>query len=215
MEQILWLYALAYDPDYPVICLDERPCFLIGERVDPIPMAEGTVRKEHYAYEKNGACTLFAALEPLTGQRLGQVHRQRTRKEFTLFCQALAACYPNARKLRLVLDNLNTHTVGAFYAHLPADEAWALSQRFEFWYTPKSASWLNMIEIEFSALARLCLHRRIPTIEQLEAEVLTLLAERHEKRIQINWQFSIDACREKLHARYSVVNDANSKFKKV
>ena len=215
MEQILWLYALAYDPDYPVICLDERPCFLIGERVDPIPMAEGTVRKEHYAYEKNGACTLFAALEPLTGQRLGQVHRQRTRKEFTLFCQALAACYPNARKLRLVLDNLNTHTVGAFYAHLPADEAWALSQRFEFWYTPKSASWLNMISIEFSALARLCLHRRIPTIEQLEAEVLTLLAERHEKRIQINWQFSIDACREKLHARYSVVNDANSKFKKV
>jgi hypothetical protein len=167
MEQILWLYALAYDPDYPVVCFDERPCFLIGDRVEPIAMAEGTVRKEHYAYIKNGACALLAAIEPLTGNRLGQVHRYRTRREFTLFCQALAALYPDAIKIRLVLDNLNTHTFGAFYACLPADEAFALAQRFEFWYTPKSASWLNMIEIEFSALARLCLNRRIPTIEKL------------------------------------------------
>jgi hypothetical protein len=167
MEQILWLYALAYDPDYPVVCFDERPCFLIGDRVEPIAMAEGTVRKEHYAYVKNGACALLAAIEPLTGRRLGQVHRFRTRREFTLFRQALAALYPDAIKIRLVLDNLNTHTFGAFYACLPADEALALAQRFEFWYTPKSASWLNMIEIEFSALARLCLNRRIPTIEKL------------------------------------------------
>lgn len=215
MEQILWLYALAYDPDYPVVCFDERPCFLIDDRVEPIAMAEGTVRKEHYAYVKKGACALLAAIEPLTGNRLAQVHRFRTRREFTLFCQALAALYPDAIKIRLVLDNLNTHNPGAFYACLPADEALALAQRFEFWYTPKSASWLNMIEIEFSALARLCLNRRIPTIEKLESEVLALIAERHEKRIKINWQFSVEACREKLNARYSVVNEANSKFKKV
>jgi len=215
MERILWLYALAYDPDYPVVCFDERPCFLIGDKVDPIAMQEGKVRKEHYAYEKNGSCTLFAAIEPLTGNRLGQVHRYRTRKEFTLFCQTLSAIYPDAKKIRLVLDNLNTHNSGAFYANLPADEAFALAQRFDFWFTPKSASWLNMIEIEFSALARLCLHRRIPTMEKLESEVLTLIADRRQKQIKINWQFSIETCREKLNARYSVVNDANSKFKEV
>jgi hypothetical protein len=215
MERILWLYALAYDPAYPVVCFDERPCFLIGDKVDPIAMQEGKVRKEHYAYEKNGSCTLFTAIEPLTGNRLGQVHRFRTRKEFTLFCQALAAIYPDAKKIRLVLDNLNTHNSGAFYAHLPADEAFALAQRFEFWFTPKSASWLNMIEIEFSALARLCLHRRIPTMEKLESEVLALIADRRQKQIKINWQFSIETCREKLNARYSIVNDANSKFKEV
>lgn len=214
MEQILWLYMLAYDPDYPVVCFDERPCFLIGDKIDPIAMQQGKVRKEHYAYEKNGSCALLAAIEPLTGNRLGIIYKQRTRKEFTLFCQALAALYPNAKKIRLVLDNLNTHNLGAFYFHLPADEAFALAQRFEFYYTPNAASWLNMIEIEFSALARLCLNRRIPTIEKLESEVLALITERHEKQIKINWQFSIDVCREKLHARYSVVNDANSKFKK-
>ena len=215
MERILWLYALAYDPDYPVVCFDERPCFLIGDKVDPIAMQSGEVRKEHYAYEKNGSCTLFAAIEPLTGNRRGQVHRYRTRKEFTLFCQALAATYPDAKKIRLVLDNLNTHNSGAYYANLPADEAFALAQRFEFHYTPKSASWLNMIEIEFSALARLCLNRRIPTMEKLESEVLTLIADRRQKQIKINWQFSIKSCREKLNARYSVVNDANSKFKNI
>ena len=214
MEQILWLYMLAYDPDYPVICFDERPCFLIGDKIDPIAMQQGKVRKEHYAYEKNGSCALLAAIEPLTGNRLGQVYQRRTRKEFTLFCQSLAALYPDAKKIRLVLDNLNTHNLGAFYFHLPANEAFALAQRFEFFYTPKGASWLNMIEIEFSALARLCLNRRIPTLDKLESEVLALIAERREKRIKINWQFSIEVCRQKLHARYSVVNDANSKFKK-
>ena len=215
MERILWLYALAYNPDYPVVCLDERPCFLIGDRVEPLAMQTGQVRKEHYAYEKNGSCTLFAAIEPLTGYRLGQVHRHRTRKEFTLFCQALAAAYPQAKKIRMVLDNLNTHNSGAFYAHLPADEAFALAQRFEFWYTPKAASWLNMIEIEFSALTRQCLQRRLPTLEKLETEVLALIAKRRDKHLKINWQFSIDVCREKLNKRYSVVNDANQKFAKL
>ena len=213
MEQILWLYALPYDPFYPVMCFDERPCFLIGDTVEPLAMQSGQVRKEHYAYSKLGSCALFAAIEPLTGNRLAQVHGRRTKKEFTLFCLALAAAYPQAKKIRLVLDNLNTHDTSAFYEHLPADEAFALAQRFELFFTPKSASWLNMIEIEFSALARLCLNRRIPTIEKLESEVMAIIAERQQKQIKINWQFSIESCRDKLNARYSVVNVANSKFK--
>lgn len=215
MERILWLYALPYDPLYPVICFDERPCFLIGDVVEPLAMQCGQVRKEHYAYEKHGSCALLASIEPLTGQRLAQVHAQRTKKEFTLFCQALAATYPQAVKIRLVLDNLNTHDRSAFYENLPADEALALAHRFDFFFTPESASWLNMIEIEFSALARLCLHRRIPTRQMLESELMALIAERTQKRIQIHWQFSVESCREKLNARYSVVNEANSKFRNV
>jgi transposase len=215
MEQILWLYALPYDPLHPVICFDERPCFLIGDAVEPLSMQSGQIRKEHYAYEKNGSCALLAAIEPLTGNRLAQVRPRRTKKEFTEFCQSLAAAYPEAVKIHLVLDNLNTHDTSAFYENMPADEAFALAQRFEFHFTPKSASWLNMIEIEFSALARLCLNRRIPTIEKLESEVMAIIAERTEKRIKINWQFSIEDCREKFSARYSVVNDANAKLKKV
>ncbi|NEP84223.1 MAG: hypothetical protein F6K39_42585 [Okeania sp. SIO3B3] len=132
-----------------------------------------------------------------------------------MFCQALAAAYPEARQIRLVLDNLNTHDVSAFYENLPADEAFALAQRFEFCFTPKSASWLNMIEIEFSVLTRLCLNQRLPTFEKLEAEVLTLIAERDRKRITINWQFSIEVCRDKFNRHYSAVNAANSKFKKL
>jgi hypothetical protein len=215
MEQILWLYSLPYDPLYPVLCFDERPCFLIDDVMQPMAMQPGQVRKEHYAYEKHGSCALLAAIEPLTAQRLAQVHARRTKKEFTAFCQALAAAYPQAVKVRLVLDNLNTHDFSAFYENLPADEALALAQRFEFFFTPESASWLNMIEIEFSALARLCLHRRIPTREKLESELMAIVADRMQKGIKIHWQFSIKTCREKLNARYSVVNDANSKFKKV
>lgn len=214
MERILWLYAQPYDPKRPVVCFDERPCFLIGDEIEPIAMQTGQVRKEHYAYQKNGSCALLAAIEPLTANRVAQVYGQRTAKEFTHFCQCLAEAYPEADKICLVLDNLNTHTIASFYKHLPADEAFALGQRFEFWFTPKSASWLNMIEIEFSALARLCLNRRIPTIEELSTEVLALIDERMHKGIKINWQFSIDVCRQKLNSRYTVVNDANSKFDK-
>ncbi len=189
MERILWLYAQPHDPKRPVVCFDERPCFLIGDVVEPIAMQSGQVRKEHYAYEKNGSCALLAAIEPLTGKRVAEVYERRTAKEFTLFCQRLAAAYLEVDKICLVLDNLNTHTTASFYKYLPADEAFALAQRFEFWHTPKSASWLNMIEIEFSALARLCLNRRIPTLEKLAAEVLTLIEARMRKGIQINWQF--------------------------
>jgi hypothetical protein len=213
MEQLLALYALPYDPKYPVICFDERPCFLIGDRLMPVPMQSGKVRKQHYSYEKLGSCALLAAIEPLTGQRFAQVHPRRTKLEYTLFCQALAAQYPEAVKLRLVQDNLNTHNASAFYEHLPAEEAFALAQRFEFIYTPKSASWLNMIECEFSVVARLCLRRRIPTIELLSSEVLALLEERSRKQIKIKWQFSVQAARTKLNTHYTRVHPHNDKYK--
>ncbi len=213
MEHLLTIYALPYDPAYPVVCYDERPCFLIGDVLLPIPMQPGSTEKQHYAYEKFGAGSLLAAIEPLTGRRLGQVHRQCTRAEYTQFCQALAAEYPEATKIRLVQDNLNTHTTGAFYAHLPAAEAWALAQRFEFIYTPKSASWLNMIECEFSVVSRQCLNRRIATIETLRHEVLTLLAERQAKAVKINWQFSVQAARTTLNTHYQRVHPANAKYK--
>ena len=136
-----------------------------------------------------------AAIEPLTDNRVAQVHEHRPKKEYTLFCQALAAEFPQATKIRLVQDNLNTHDTSAFYENLPADVAQALAERFEFFFTPKAASWLNMIEIEFSALTRLCLDRRIPTQELLKREILSLVAQRKEKKVKISWQFSVQSAR--------------------
>ena len=213
MEELLALYAEPHDREMPVICFDERPCFLIGETVAPLPMTTGKMAKEHYAYEKNGSCTLLAAIEPLTGERLALVRTQRTKKEYAEFCQALVAAWPEAKKIRLVQDNLNTHNASSFYENLPAEEAFALAQKIEFHYTPKSASWLNMIEIEFSALARECLHRRIPSQEMLAREVLALVKERAEKQLKINWQFSLKTAREKLNTHYSRVNAENIKHK--
>lgn len=203
MERVLYLYSLPYDPAYPVVCFDERPCMLLGEVIAPLPIKEGKVRKEHCTYERYGSCALLAAIEPLTGNRLGQVHARRTKKEYTLFCQALAAKYPEAKKIRVVQDNLNTHDIRSFYEHLDVKEAFALAQRFEFYYTPKSASWLNMIEIEFSALARQCLKRRIPTISILKSQILAALKKRELKKIKINWQFSIPSARNKMKHSYS------------
>ena len=213
LEQILALYALPYDPAYPVICFDERPCFLIGDTLLPRPMRKGEIEKQHYEYEKLGSCALLAAIEPLTGRRLGQVHQRRTKREFTEFCQALSASYPDAKGLRLVVDNLNTHNASSFYEHLSAEEAHTLAERIEFIYTPKSASWLNMIECEFSVIARQCLDRRIATLEQLSREVLALMEERSRKAIKIHWQFSIPAARAKLNAHYTRVNPLNEQYR--
>lgn len=213
MEQLLELYAQPCDPKHPVICFDERPCFLIGEVLDPLPLIHGRPVKEHYAYIKNGSCALLAAIEPQTGRRLAQVYAQRTRLEYTQFCQALLAHWPEVETIRLVQDNLNTHTPGAFYAHLPAAEARALAQRFTFVYTPKGASWLNMIEIEFSTLARQCLNRRIPTIEHLEREILALVREREAQGIKIDWQFSIADARSTMNRHYAKILPDNQKYK--
>ena len=209
----MWLYAQPYDPLYPLVCFDERPCFLIGDLVAPLPLQSGQVRKEHYADEKHGSCALLAALEPLTGQRLAQVHPQRTKKEYALFLKELARLYPEAFKIRVIQDHLKTHTLSALYENFPAEEAFALAQRFEFHYTPKSASWLNMIECEFSAISRQCLDRRIPTQEQLEREVLALIQERAQQKIKINWQFSIKTARTKLNSHYERVFAGNVAYK--
>lgn len=215
MENLLYLYGLPYDPDYPLVCFDERPCYLIGDILEELLMKPGKVSKQHYAYQKNGSCCLLAAIEPLSGKRLAEIHDHRTKKEYTLFMQELARQYPEAKKIRVVQDNLNTHNASSFYQHLPADEAFALAQKFEFHYTPKSGSWLNMIEIEFSALSRQCLDRRIPTKEKLETEIMAIIKERNNKQIKIHWQFTIEAARTKLSRHYQNVNEGNNNLNKL
>lgn len=214
MERLLWLYALPLDARFPVVCFDERPCFLIGERVAALEMKAGVVRREHYEYAKHGSCVLLAAIEPLTGRRLAQVFDRRCKREYALFLKELAAQYPTAEKIRLVQDNLNTHDTSSFYETFSADEAFVLSQRFEFYQTPKKGSWLNMIEIEFSALARQCLSRRIATQAELEREVLALVKEREAKAIKIEWQFSVASARTKLNRHYEAVRAENVQYKR-
>lgn len=214
METLLQLYALPYDVRYPVVCFDERPCFLIGDVVEGLTAKSGQIAKQHYSYSKHGSCVVLGAVEPLVGQRLLTVFSQRTKKEYTAFMQRLATSYPNALKIRLVQDNLNTHSPNSFYEHLPADEACALAARFEFYYTPKCGSWLNMIELEFSALSRQCLNRRIPVQDALESEVLAWSNERNEKSIKITWQFTVSQARETLNRQYCKVNPINEKYKK-
>jgi hypothetical protein len=205
LEQLLYLYALPYDERFPVVCFDERPCFLIGERVEGLAMKAGQAAREHYSYTKNGSCALLMAIEPKTGQRLARVYGRRTKQEYAQFLKELAAVYPNAEKIRLVQDNLNTHNLSSLYETFPAAEAFALSQRFEFYLTPKSGSWLNMIEIELSALARQCLNRRLPTQEKLNTEIQALVTERQQKGIQIDWQFSLESARNKFSRHYQKV----------
>lgn len=214
MEQILHLYSLPYDALYPLICFDERPCFLIGEAVSGLEMKAGKVARQHYAYEKNGSCVLLMAIEPHSAKRLAQVHGQRTKREYAIFMKELASRYPLARKIRVIQDNLNTHNSSSFYETFSAEEAFALSQRFEFYYTPKSASWLNLIEIEFSALSKQCLNRRIATREKLTEEILAIVKEREEKGIKIDWQFSIESARNKLNRHYQQVNAENAQYKR-
>ena len=214
MEKILWLYRLPYNRLRPVLCYDERPCFLIGDLVEGKPMEEGKIAKQHYSYEKLGSCSLLATIEPLTGKRLADVYDQRRKIEFAGHFRKIAEMYPEAEKIIVILDNLNTHNESSFYEVFEAEEAFRLSQRFEFIHTPKSASWLNMIEIEFSAISRLCLDRRIPSKEKLEKEVLKIIKERSEKEIKINWQFSIETAREKLNRHYQKVNEKNAKYQK-
>ena len=174
-------------------------------------MQSGKVRREHYAFEKLGSCALLAALEPLTGKRLAKLFDQRRKREYALFLREVAAAFPEAEKIRLVQDNLNTHSASAFYATFPADEAFALAQKFDFYYTPKSASWLNMIEIEFSAIVKQCLNRRIASRAELEREVLAIIKEREEKALKIDWQFSIESARTKLNKHYEQVLAENLK----
>lgn len=214
MEKILGVYRLPYNRLRPVLCYDERPCFLIGDVVEGKPIKEGEIAKQHYAYEKLGSCSLLATIEPLTGRRIADIFDQRRKIEFARHFKRVAQIYSEAEKIIVILDNLNTHNESAFYEVFEAEEAYRLSRKFEFVYTPKSASWLNMIEIEFSAISRLCLDRRIASKETLTKEVLAIVKEREEKQIEINWQFSIETAREKLNRHYQKVNEKNAKYQK-
>jgi len=213
MEVILRLYLLPYNPLKPIVCYDERPCFLIGDTIAGLEMKPGQVAKENYAYTKHGSCSVLAMIEPLTGKRYVHIRRRRRKKEFAKYMQNLATLYPDAETIIVVLDNLNTHNISSFYETFDAEEAARLTDRFDFVYTPKSASWLNMIEIEFSALARQCLNRRISSIGELSNEVIAYFKERSENGVKIVWEFSRETARQKLNRRYSKVNSENIKFK--
>ena len=215
MENILRLYRLAYDERFPLVCFDERPCFLIGDVVKGLELSADQVRKQHYEYEKNGSCCLLLAIEPLRGKRIALVYDQRRKIEYAQFMQIVAAHFPKAEKIRLIQDNLNTHYKSSFYQYFDAQTAFELAQKFEFHYTPKKASWLNAAEIEFSAIARTCLKKRIPTKTELEAEVLQCVKERENNQIKINWKFDISVARKKMNRHYKKVNPENQKYKEI
>ena len=203
MEDVLHQHELPYDPRRPRINLDERPCQLIGDVVQPIAMEPGQVRREDYEYERNGVCNLFIALEPLAGNRVCTVFQYRTGKEYAMFMKMLAELhYPDAEKIVIIQDNLNTHNPGSFYKVFSPEEAFKLASRFEFHYTPKKASWLNMAEIELSVISKQCLDRRIATQEQLKKEVYALVEERNRTKATVKWIFTKTKARQKLQRHY-------------
>jgi hypothetical protein len=209
MEDILHLYGLAYDEQRPVVCFDELPAQLLGDVVAPLEMKQGRPRREDYEYERGGVAVLLVAFEPLTGRRLVETSRRRTKADYCRFMRRVAEMFPRAEKVVLVQDNLNTHNASSFYENLPPAEAFSLAQRFEMHYTPKKGSWLNMAELELSALSRICLSRRIATIEGLDREVQAIVKERNELKVKVEWQFSIVQAREKLSRHYENVQSKN------
>lgn len=203
MEDVLYQYQLPYDPVCPLICFDERPCFLIGDVGSILPMSPGKVKRYHYEYEKNGSCCVLLAFEPHTGFRYVEVRARRTAVDYAEFMQnLLTKHYAQVNTIRLVQDNLNTHTPGSFYQILPPKAAFDLSQRFELHYTPPKASWLNMAEIEFAALTKQCLDRRIPDSSTLQREVLAWADQRNLDCKTVNWTFSQSDARNKLQRHY-------------
>jgi hypothetical protein len=203
MEEVLHQYELPYDPRFPRVCIDERPCQLIGDVVQPIPMEPGKVKREDYEYERNGVCNLFVALEPLAGKRVCAVFQHRTGREYAMFMKMLADLhYPDAEKIVVIQDNLSTHNPGSFYKILGPDQAYELSCRFEFHHTPKKASWLNMAEVELSVISKQCLDRRIATVKQLRKEVYALVDERNQKQSTVKWSFTKNNARQKLERHY-------------
>lgn len=209
MEDILYLYSLPYDAKRPVVCFDELPVQLLGEVCEPLPMKAGCPTRYDYEYERGGTASLLVAFEPLTGWRVVETSKQRTKADYCRFQQRVAAFFPQAEKIMLVQDNLNTHNASSFYEHLPADEAFALAQKFEIHYTPKKGSWLNIAELELSALSRLCLARRIGSLENLDHEIQALVKERNQLTSKVDWQFSISQARKKLCRHYEKVKSTN------
>ena len=197
MEDVLDLYAEPYNPERPVVCFDETSTQKLADARPP--------RREDYEYRREGTRNLFLACEPLAGWRHVEVTERRTKEDFAHQMRWLVdEAYPEVAVVRVVLDNLNTHRKASLYEAFPADEARRIAKRLEFHHTPKHGSWLNMAEIEFSIFSRSCLRQRLPDEESLCREVRALEIERNEAQARINWRFSIQDARTKLHRLYPI-----------
>lgn len=202
MEDVLEVYCRPYDAKYPVICLDEQPRQLVKETRVPIPAAKGRAERVDYEYERNGTANIFLAVEPLQGKRMAEVTERRTRQDFARFVKSVIQRHAKAERVIFVCDQLNTHTVGSLYETFPPEEARGLAERMEIHYTPKHGSWLNMAEIEFSALSRQCLDRRLGDRSELAHQVAAWQQARNTAKVVIDWQFKTEDARIKLRRLY-------------
>ncbi len=203
MEDVLDLYAQPYDSRFPVVCFDESPYQLVGERRQPQAARPGTPQRYDYQYQRHGSCNLFMFFEPRTGWRHVEVTARRTKHDFAQCMQQLVdGYYPEAEVIRVVVDNLNTHTPAALYETFPPREAHRLWQRLEFHYTPKHGSWLNMMEIELSVLADQCLKRRLPDQTMVQQEIIAWERQRNDAKATVQWRFTTEKARTKLQRLY-------------
>lgn len=206
MEDVLRVYALSTQPGVARISFDERPCQLLKNMVVPLPMKPGKSKCIDNEYKREGVCTVFLAYDIDTGQRYAEVRKRRTKQDYAHFMNTvIEQHYSDTRKIIVVQDNLNTHSKGSFYEHLPVERAGELSELLEFHYTPKHGSWLNMAEIEFSALTRQCLDRRIASTEELDKELQAWVEQRNKEKTTIHWSFTVKDAREKMHTHYQKV----------
>lgn len=207
MELVLDVYKRPYNKAKPVVCMDESPKQLISETRAPIPMTPGYDKKYDYEYARCGTCNVFMVNEPLTGKRHVKITDRKTKNDWaTLVREISDELYPEAEKITLVMDNLNTHTAAALYETFEPAEAKRIWDRFEFIYTPKHGSWLNMAEIELNVLTRQCLNRRIDNKDTVEKEVKAWQNHRNNKDAKINWQFTTKDARIKLHRLYPSIH---------
>jgi len=202
MELVLDVYKRPYDPCYPVVCMDESPKQLIAETKVPISASPGQSAKYDYEYRRCGVCNIFLASEPLAGKRIVTITERKTKRDWACFLEEIAGQYESAEKITLVMDNLNTHNPGSLYETFEPDHAKAIWDRFEFVYTPKHGSWLNMAEIELNVLIGQCLNRRIDDIAVVRHEVLAWQEFRNNKNAKVNWQFTTEDARIKLSRLY-------------
>jgi hypothetical protein len=208
MEDVLEVYALPYDPQRPVVCMDETNKQLLADTREPLPMEPGQVECIDHEYARQGVANLFMFSEPLVGQRHVRVTDRRTSQDWAEAMRELAdVYYPDVNTIIVVLDNLNTHAPASFYAAFPPEEAQRLARRFEFHFTPKHGSWLNMAEIELSVLGCQCLDRRIPDKNTLTTEVAAWVERRNRKVITVDWQFRTADARIKLKHLYPKIHD--------
>jgi DDE superfamily endonuclease len=209
MEDVLWVYQLPYDHRAPVVCMDEASKQLIGEVNAPLPLRAGRVTCEDYEYERKGVCNQFMCCEPLRGWRHVRVTARRTKRDWAECIRELVNVhYPQATRIRLVLDNLNTHTGASLYETFPPKEARRLLDRLEFHYTPKHASWLNMAEIEIGVLQSQCLDRRLDNADWLHSEIRAWEEQRNKRQVKIHWSFTIAVARHKLKKLYPVIDNS-------